>query len=201
MTQPIRGNDCLISIASEHGLNPRDCWSSPDNQALRETRQWPNSLTMGDVIELPDNTGGVSLTLDSHHDVVMQEAEFDLPFRLLDAQLAPLANVAVHCAWAGHEDRLSATTDSNGLAHFRLPMICDKGVLMYELDGEQIIRTFTVGTLRPPELDAGMAQRLTNLWPVAIPGTLDQHRLLPALANECALSDDDLYQHLLGDPA
>jgi len=202
----IRHTECLTTLANEYGVDAWSIWDSSDNQELVEQRQHPGCLQPGDELEIPTDTAGQSLTLNAHNVVVVSDSEYRLPIKVLDARNQPLSGIKVQCVWITSDnlvERLEASTNGNGIARFRLPMDCTRGMLAYEHESRLRLNVFDVGALLPGETTAGLGQRLGNLWgrPLAVSadrGECDPEALITAYADEIDEDENTVYKDLTG---
>ncbi|GGX59523.1 Ig-like domain-containing protein [Saccharospirillum salsuginis] len=202
----VRDNECIITIAAEHGVSVSDIKDHAGNQTLLQERRLLNCLAVGDRVAVPTQSSGQSLSLETVNRLQLAEDRFLLPLTFRDEQSKPVSGLTVRFSWTddqgtGHIDE--ATTDGNGTARFELPLDCENGVMEYERGDDQtrVRQPVSLGRLDPPETPAGMLQRIRRLGmrPLDRTASHTPEDILEAYADELGMDVDTIKDALAGD--
>lgn len=154
-------NDCISSIALEHGFFPDTIWNDPDNADLRRVRSDPNVLRTGDLVVIPDKRHKEeNKSTDRRHQFKRKGFPTTVHIRLLKND-EPQANKPYQLVVDGriHEGR----TDGDGNLLIYLPANARKATLYV---GEREYRDeyqLALRYLQPVTDVLGAQQRLNNL--------------------------------------
>ncbi|MBK8184485.1 MAG: peptidoglycan-binding protein [Candidatus Competibacteraceae bacterium] len=154
-------NDCISSIALEHGFFPDTLWNHPDNADLRRVRSNPNVLRIGDLVVIPDKRHKEEKKpTDQRHRFKRKGFPTTIHLRLLKNGV-PRANQPFQLVVDGKID--SGMTDRDGRLWIYLPADAKKASL-YLGDGESREEfALNVRHLQPVSDLRGVQQRLNNL--------------------------------------
>lgn len=154
-------NDCISSIALEHGFFPDTIWNDPDNADLRRVRRDPNVLRTGDLVVIPDKRRKEDdKPTDQRHQFKRKGFPTTVHIRLLKND-EPRANETYQLVVDGqiHEGR----TDGDGHLWIYIPANARKATL-YVGDGESRDEyELALRHLQPVTEIKGLQQRLNNL--------------------------------------
>lgn len=195
----VKPGECAVSIALENQLNMDDL--TTNNEALFATRTPSTCLVPGDIINLPETTGGIELTANTDYIIEVSQPSYQMIITIDDCLFKPVANVVVKCAHLEASEAQTATSDEQGKVCFTLPLSVEKGLISFEYSDRSIIRPFYSGRLAPSEHEIGMKQRLRNLS-VDSKVVLDDNNTtantyIDALANELNLSAEQIKDKLI----
>jgi len=154
-------NDCISSIALEHGFFPDTIWNDPDNADLRRVRRDPNVLRTGDLVVIPDKRHKEEeKPTDRRHQFKRKGFPTTVHIRLLKND-EPQVNKPYQLVVDGriHEGR----TDGDGNLWIYLPANARKAAL-HVGDGESRDEyELALRHLQPVTDILGAQQRLNNL--------------------------------------
>lgn len=154
-------NDCISSIALEHGFFPDTIWNDPDNADLRRVRRDPNVLRTGDLVVIPDKRRKEEdKPTDKRHQFRRKGFPTTVHIRLLKND-EPQANKPYQLVVDGriHEGR----TDGDGNLWIYIPADARKATL-YVGEGEYRDEyQLALRRLQPVSDLLGAQQRLNNL--------------------------------------
>ena len=154
-------NDCISSIALEHGFFPDTIWNDPDNADLRRVRPDPNVLRKGDLVVIPDKRRKEDdKSTDQRHQFRRKGFPTTIHIRLLKND-EPRANEPYHLVVDGriHE----GMTDGDGNLWIYIPANARKATL-YVGEGEYRDEyELALRYLQPVSDLKGAQQRLNNL--------------------------------------
>ncbi len=158
----VRGGECLSSISEEHGFFVDTLWEHPDNAALRELRPNPYVLEPGDMVQIPALTPAtVQRPTDARHVFRRRGIPERFRLQLLD-EGEPEAGVVYRFEVAGLVTE--GETDDEGWVEEWIPTRARRAQLTMDPEGEnQRELILHLGQLRPPDTEAGVRTRLTNL--------------------------------------
>lgn len=162
MQYTVVAGDCLSSIAYRNGFKWQTLWDDPQNADLRERRQDPNILYVGDVVYIPDPVPRVETRpTDATHrfQITMQLAKVRL--RLLSAG-EPRAGED----WVFSVDGRvvhHGTIDDDGYLEFSVPPDAPGGKLLVGDPEVGEAYDIQLGYLDPIDTIEGIQERLTNL--------------------------------------
>jgi len=149
--------ECLLSIAYQEGFLWDTLWSLPDNAELRDARQDPGQLLVGDRIMIPERRIRMEpANTDARHRFVKRGVPAKLRV-VVEYEDAPLANQDYTLVLDG--SRRQGTTDGQGLLEVSIPPDAREGLL--EINGLRF--DLQLGALDPDSEDIGIQQRLANL--------------------------------------
>ncbi len=153
--------ECVLSIATAHGLFWETVWDHPDNSDLRRLRADPNVLHEGDELFLPDLTPkDESAPTEQHHKFKRKGIPAKVRIRLMiDDQ--PVANTPYVLVIDGVSK--NGTTDADGFVEASVPADAVQGELRFTRDRHQHCFPLSLGHLSPIDTDQGVAQRLRQL--------------------------------------
>jgi hypothetical protein len=156
-----RENDCISSIAFEHGLFWRTIWEHSRNRSLREQRQDPSVLFPGDRVFVPalrvaEETGGT----ERRHRFRRKGVPGVIRFQLLSHE-GVRARIRWHLVMDGasHEGQ----TDADGILEVKIPPNARRGLLTYWDGDEEVSCEIVLGGMDPVSESAGARKRLKNL--------------------------------------
>jgi len=154
-------NDCISSIALEHGFFPDTIWNDPDNADLRRVRRDPNVLRTGDLVVIPDKRRKEEdKSTDQRHQFRRKGFPTTIHIRLLKND-EPRANEPYQLVVDGriHE----GMTDGDGNLWIYIPAGA-KNATLYVGSGKER-RKYSLGLrhLQPVTGIKGVQQRLNNL--------------------------------------
>lgn len=160
----VAANECVASIAFEHGFPPETIWNDPANAGLKAGRKNPNVLAPGDEVVVPDRrVRSVACATGRVHRFRRRGVPDVVRLRFLDAAGQPRAGVSYLFEMASI--RREGTTDEAGWLREVLPPV--PGTARVTL-GESEIYVLHVGRLDPVDEVTGLQQRLQNLgYPTA----------------------------------
>ena len=154
-------NDCISSIALEHGFFPDTIWNDPDNADLRRVRRDPNVLRTGDLVVIPDKRRKEDdKPTDQRHQFKRKGFPTTVHIRLLKND-EPRANETYQLVVDGqiHEGR----TDGDGHLWIYIPAN-DRKATLYVGEGEDRNEyKLALRYLQPISDLLGAQQRLNNL--------------------------------------
>ncbi|MCH8532604.1 MAG: hypothetical protein LAT65_17265 [Saccharospirillum sp.] len=191
------GDECMVSLALERNLDPKELWESDANEALREERALFNCLAEGDTIALPDDSGGHELQMNQEQTLVVSKTRYRLPIRVVSPDWQAASGVTLKCWAESLPQPLETESNAEGIGWFELPLDVTEGFIAMEFEDRAIIRPFLVGRLDPPELESGRQQRLENLNGSFIPNR-PADELITALADDSGMTKDQLDALLVG---
>jgi hypothetical protein len=153
-------DDCIDSIAFEHGLTRDKIWSNAANQEIRQLRNHQNVLCAGDQIVVPDKPkkqeGGETELRHRFRRV----GTCHIHIRLLDWDNEPRVGIPYILVVDAY--RYEGETDSSGVLKHLIRPDAREGMLML---GEQSEERYLlrIGRLDPVEELSGIQARLSNL--------------------------------------
>lgn len=157
----IRQQDCLCSIAADHGFYPDSIWDDAGNKELRERRPNRNTLLPGDELVIPDlRRKDVACATGGRHRFVRKGVPEMVKLVLRDEDGEPRADLPYTLtidgvSWEG-------TTDGDGAIEHAIPPNAREGELAV---GDYRLETYPLdlGGLDPIDTVSGAQQRLENL--------------------------------------
>jgi hypothetical protein len=157
----VQGNDCISSIAEEHGFFWQTLWDHANNQDLKTKRKDPNVLFEGDAVFIPDRTEKLmDGATEQRHKSRKKGVPAFVRFRLLD-QGKPRANVRFILNVDGN--LTDGQTDQDGKLEVPISPLAQAGTLTI-IDGDnQVIHNLQLGALDPVTEPSGAVKRLQNL--------------------------------------
>ncbi len=163
----VKQGECLLSIASFHGMTWKHIWQDENNSKLRKKRGSPNILLPGDSVYLPE-FGGKQIDCSTEQTHKFQK--IGTPARLIlrlkrngkVLGLKPYTIVIDGESFMGE-------TDSEGRIEVMILPIARKGKLMLNEGSETY--ELILGDLDPSDQVSGVQARLHNLG--FAPGPID----------------------------
>ncbi len=154
-------NDCISSIALEHGFFPDTIWNDPDNADLRRVRPDPNVLRTGDLVVIPDKRRKEEdKSTDQRHQFKRKGFPTAIHIRLLKCGI-PRADESYQLVIDGRIRE--GTTDGDGNLWVHIPANASKATL-YVGEGEYRDEyKLELRHLEPITDLKGAQQRLNNL--------------------------------------
>lgn len=159
--QEIEENDCISSLALRYGLFWETIWNHPNNLALKQLRENPNTLLAGDRVFIP------AIQIKEEQCAAQQRHRFvrkGVPALLrlfLKEGSAPRAGVRFVLVIDG-ESR-EGRTDSQGMILENIAPDAQRGLLtLFEGDRRESI-ALRFGAMDPVTESSGVAKRLRNL--------------------------------------
>jgi putative peptidoglycan binding protein len=155
-----REDDCIESIAFEHGFTRDKIWNNAANQQLKKLRNHPNVLCAGDQVVVPDKTkkqenGATGLR---HRFRLVDTCHIHI--RLLEWDNEP--RVGIPYVLVVDAYRYEGETDSSGeLKHLIRPDSREGMLMLGEQSEERYL--LRIGRLDPVEELSGIQARLSNL--------------------------------------
>ncbi len=155
----VKNGECIVSIASRHGLPWRAVWDGPANAELRSLRDHPTVLARGDVVHVPARslgraTGGTG----QRHRFRRSAVPATLRLRLMRNEIV-LAGEPWRLELPGR--RVEGTTDDTGLLECPVPPDATEATLI--VDGPEWVLELRLGGLSPVTEVDGVQARLHNL--------------------------------------
>jgi hypothetical protein len=168
----VRQGDCLVSVAWEHGHDPRTIWDHPDNRAVKDART-ENMLLPGDRLHIPAiEAGRESCGTEQKHRFRRKGARPKLSVRFL-FHGEPRADQPYRIDIPG-QPIVEGTLDGDGKLEEILPMSTRTVTVAVGEPGAEEMHRFTVGGLDPIGEVSGVQERLFNLgYPCSQEGELD----------------------------
>jgi hypothetical protein len=153
----VKRGDCLLSIAHQQGFFWRTLWELPENAELRDARQDPGQLVVGDRITIPERRLKTAFAgTDAQHKYVRIGSPAKLRV-VVEYEDTPISNEDYVLVVNGVIRR--GKTDSDGLVEVPIPPNASEGLL--EVGGLRF--ELRLGALDPGSEDLGVQQRLANL--------------------------------------
>jgi N-acetylmuramoyl-L-alanine amidase len=154
--------DCLSSIAYRFGFKWQQLWDDPQNARLRELRQDPNILYVGDIVYIPEVTPRVETrpTNQTHRFQIMTELA-KVRLRLMYAS-EPRAGEIWEFLVGGRSVHYG-TIDDQGFLEFTIPPNAEGGILRVGDAEEAEEYQIQLGHLDPIDTIEGIQERLLNL--------------------------------------
>ncbi len=157
----IRPQDCLTSIALEHGLLPATIWDDPANKDLRGKRKNPNALLAGDVLVIPDlRPRQEQGATEQRHSFRRKAVPDQLSLVLRDEAGKPRQDLPFTAVIDGRSRE--GRTDGKGGLKIPIPANARSGRLLLGADRAEV-HELRLGAIDPIETLAGAQQRLANL--------------------------------------
>ncbi|MEM9693881.1 MAG: peptidoglycan-binding protein [Myxococcota bacterium] len=156
----VQQGDFLVRIAARAGVEPREIWDLPENEALRDLRGNPDTLFPGDVLQVPivePPSLPISAGTSNRYEAVVPTANVRVALR--DGAGEPRAGVAFTVL--GLPQPIEGATDGEGMVDVDVPI--NLGTVTLLVDGDPTRYQINVGHLDPVEADSGVRQRLTQL--------------------------------------
>lgn len=159
MKHIVRAGESVESIAFAHGLFWQTVWDAPENAGLREQREHPNLLAVGDEVFVPARRRGeVKAATGRRHVFRRRGVPAKLRVQLCEHG-EPRAGLAYTVACEGVT--VDGETDAQGWVDCWLPPDTRRGELRLALSGE--VYAFDIGVVGPSTSVAGVQARLRNL--------------------------------------
>jgi uncharacterized Zn-binding protein involved in type VI secretion len=166
---PVRGghwhramrDDCISSIAFNHGLVWRTIWDHPSNAALRALRGNPNVIQAGDAVFVPNHRSKEeSGSTEQHHAFVRRGEPAQIQLRIVDED-APMAHQPWRLDVSGRQ--FEGVTDAEG--HVDLPIVPDarRATLRVGPAEDELVYELHLGAMEPVTARSGLCARLVNL--------------------------------------
>lgn len=154
-------NDCISSIALEHGFLPDTIWNDPDNADLKRVRRDPNVLRTGDLVVIPDKQRkDVEKPTDQRHRFRRKGFPTTIHIQLLKND-EPRANEPYQLVVDGRIH--DGTTDGEGRLWIHISPDARKATLFVGEGEERDEYELAVRHLQPVAELKGAQQRLHNL--------------------------------------
>lgn len=157
MEYTVQQNDCLASLAVQHGFAWKTLWNHPQNAPLKQKRKTPNILLPGDILFIPDKKlKEVAAASQRLHKFKKKREKVMFRVRLLE-EGEPRRNVE-YTLQVG-DLTLHGTTNGDGKLEHEIPAEAASAVLTTAEDSH----SFQIGGLDPLEEISGLQHRLQNL--------------------------------------
>lgn len=158
----VQAGECLASIGERYGFFVDTLWDHPDNADLRERRENPYVLQPGDIVNIPERSSRtVEAATDARH--VFRRRGIPERFRL---QLVDDGDPEAHVVYRFEVANMVVTgeTDDEGWVEAWIPPGAKQARLIVDPDGDDERELILdLGHLDPPDTEAGVRTRLTNL--------------------------------------
>ena len=149
--------DCLLSIAHQRGFFWETLWNLPANADLRNTRQDPGLLLVGDRVMVPERQLKTEpAATDAHHRFLKRGVPAKLRV-VVEYEDQPVANADYILTVDGQIRQ--GTTDDKGL--LEVPIAPEAAQAVLDIEGLRF--ELQLGALDPGSEDIGIQQRLANL--------------------------------------
>jgi hypothetical protein len=157
----IQEGDCINSIASRYGFFPETIWKDSQNAGLRQRSGKLNTLTVGDVVVVPDKRlQEQECASDARHRFKRKGVPAKLCLQILH-EGKPVGNKPYLLTIDGK--LLKGSTDANGYIDVAIPPEAAEADLQVK-DGDRSLEYFfSLGGLAPISTLKGIQQRLNNL--------------------------------------
>jgi N-acetylmuramoyl-L-alanine amidase len=157
----VQENDCISSIAFEHGHFWKTVWEHSGNQSLRAQRRDPNVLYPGDRVFIPAlRDKWESRSTEERHKFRRKGVPGITRFQLIGSD-GPHANVPCRLVIDGRT--YEGRTDSEGTFEVKIPPNAQRGTLTYGEGEEEETYDVTLGGMDPVTEPSGALKRLQNL--------------------------------------
>jgi hypothetical protein len=157
----VRQGECLTSIAEHYGFFWDTLWNLPENSALKQSREDPNTLLSGDIVQIPDKTMKKEMRpTGARHSFRKKGIPARLRMRLL-FDGSPRANLPVTISIDGIITK--GNTDGDGKLEVLIPPNARTGLLRVGTGDDLIEYELDLGHLDPVSEVTGMQGRLNNL--------------------------------------
>jgi putative peptidoglycan binding protein/LysM domain-containing protein len=162
----VKQGDYLSKIAKQNGFPDfHTIWDHPNNAQLKQTRENPNVLFVGDQLFIPDKEQKQeSGSTDKRHTFVVKRQTLKLRLVLEDIYEKPIANA--QCALLVEDKVFHLTADGKGKVEHEIPGDAEKGFLVITSDQTPFQNTpipVKIGHLDPVDKISGQIARLNNL--------------------------------------
>lgn len=155
----VKEGDCILSIATEHGLFWETVWNDPKNKELKDLRKDPNVLMPGDKVYVPElRPQEISVGTDVKHGFRRKGTPGMLRLQLKDDD-EPRENAAYTLVIDGII--IEGNTDSDGYIKQRIPGNAKRAKLLLNDGGEEY--EIRLGGIDPIDSASGVQERLRNL--------------------------------------
>ena len=158
----VKADECISSIAFEHGFFWRSLWDLPQNSELKARRSSPFVLEPGDVVCIPElrarSANGASGFIHTFRRLGVP-AQLHLRLRVLGQ---PLANLPYELEITGGTT-LTGTTGTEGEVDVFVPPDTPRAILRVGAGDDAMVYDLTPRTLNPVESINGTQSRLANL--------------------------------------
>ena len=153
----VQEGDCFLSIAYQRGFFWETLWNLPDNAGLRDARQDPGELLVGDRVMIPDlRIKKVPASTDARHQFVKRGVPAKLRL-VVEYEDMPVSNKDYVLVVDGSTRK--GKTDEQGFLEISIPPNAAEGFL--EVDGLRF--DLQLGALDPHSEDVGIQHRLATL--------------------------------------
>ena len=154
-------DDCILSIAVQHGFYWETIWEHANNLSLRQLRKEANVLLEGDQIFIPGKQLRQEIgPTDQRHRFVRMGIPILLRMRFLDGG-EPRSSLHYVLSVDGHI--LQGQTDKDGILEERVPATAKKAFLRFGSDESAEAYEVRLGRIDPPNELSGTRQRLQSL--------------------------------------
>jgi len=161
-TYLLRQQDCLSSIAIQHGLTAATIWNDPANDSLRHIRKNYNILLPGDELVIPDmRKGEVSAATEQKHTFRRHGVPDKLRITLLDDEGEPRKKLRYTIVIDGHTT--DGVTDETGTVEITISPKAKTGKLRIGEGEDEEVFVLSLGGIDPINTLSGAQQRLHNL--------------------------------------
>ena len=157
----VKERECFSSIAYENGFFWQTLWNHPKNKALKQSRDSPFVLKVGDVVHVPAlRQQDFTRPTDLRHTFRRKGVPAVLRLQLMELD-EPLATLPYVASFGTQEVR--GTTDAEGKVEIYLPPDTPKVTL--EVGEGEDVRIYEVNPrkLEPVHQVEGLQARLANL--------------------------------------
>lgn len=157
-----KDDDCMASIAVNHGFFWKSLWNHPDNGNLKEQRKNPNVLLANDIVYIPEKTKRLENgETEQRHKFRRKGIPSRMRIRLLHYG-QPRAGIPY--VFRVEQTTIEGQTDDDGCVSLPVPPEAKLGILTLRSDEqEEEVYKLHLGRLDPITEARGVQQRLQNL--------------------------------------
>lgn len=179
----VKDGDCVSSIAASSGHLWETLWDHSKNATLKQTRSDPNTLLPNDRLFVPQlKIEPIAAAADSKHSYIKKGVLAKIKLRILIND-EPRKNTQYRL-YIDHELINESASDGDGYIEEVIKSAAKFGKLVIvDVDGNQEIYPFKLGTVYPIDTEEGVKKRLFNLGF----GTMDLATALGEFQNKHSL--------------